>query len=243
VLDTGWNNGKQVLASEGMSGIFFLKSILGKAYSMIRVLGRDWRATPCPLTKWRTWYHPGTWRISQEGRKKKTSTDLLRVGFTEIRPVLRSASRGSYSPKAHPPWALSPVLCVNRTNHSVLFMGWGAGDMGNCPLLTFHLDSRLSMQAFSFLVGGGGWSKERVLKFLTCSSKSSQEHLTFIPYALTNVVLISSIQVGQTGGILHFKIKHSILRNLHNIILFEWWANQIGSLQKKKLKLGGMSSS
>jgi hypothetical protein len=99
----------------------------------------------------------------------------------------------------------SPLgFTLHLTNHSVLFMGWEGegGDMGNCPLLIFHA----SFFLFGWR-GGGGWSKETALKFLTCSFlKSSQEHLTSSPYSLTNVVLISPIQTGPKG-------RNSILQN------------------------------
>jgi hypothetical protein len=69
-------------------------------------------------------------------------------------------------------------------------------------------------------------------------------HVTFIPYAFQNDVLLSPILVGQRGGTIYFKIEHSVLGSLHSFIFFEWWANQIGRSPKKiKIKnFGGTSS-
>ncbi len=44
------------------------------------------------------------------------------------------------------------------------------------------------------------------ISFPICSPTCSPWHLTFIPYAKANVVLLSPIKVGQRGGTLHFKI-------------------------------------
>jgi len=186
---------------------------------MIRVLGRDWRATPCPLTKWRTWYHPGTWRISQEG--KKTSTDLLHAGGWAL------PKSGLCSDPPHEVLiALKPTplgFTLHSTNHSVLFMGWGGRGHGQLYTFDFPLGQSTFHASFFFF----GW-RGRVVK-----GESSQVPDMFLKefpraphfYSICfdkKFVLISSIQVGQTGGILHFKIQHSILRTLHNIILFEW---------------------
>ncbi len=61
-------------------------------------------------------------------------------------------------------------------------------------------------------------SQQRVPKFLTCSPKGSQYHLTFIPYALANAVLLSPIYVGQTEETLCMKIGPSLTLSLHSFI-------------------------
>jgi hypothetical protein len=70
---------------------------------------------------------------------------------------------------------------------------------------TWTLDSGLSMQLFFFPVWGEGKAK-------------GSKHLTFIPYALANVVLFSPIYVGQRGRTLYFKVKPAILGSVHSFI-------------------------
>jgi hypothetical protein len=66
-------------------------------------------------------------------------------------------------------------------------------------LFIWTANSRLSMQAFFSVFwwagerAGVGRLKQRLPKFLTCFPKSSQWHLTFIPYALANVVVLSHV--------------------------------------------------
>jgi hypothetical protein len=69
---------------------------------------------------------------------------------------------------------------------------------------TFHAS------IFSFVFWGQVQSKG-VPKFLTCSPKSSQSHLTFIPYALANVVLLSHIYMGKREWALGFTTEPSNL--------------------------------
>jgi hypothetical protein len=55
----------------------------------------------------------------------------------------------------------------------------------------------------------------------------------FYPICFGNVVLLSPIYLGQRGGTLYFKIGTSSLVACIVSFPFEWWANQIGWLQKK----------
>jgi hypothetical protein len=54
----------------------------------------------------------------------------------------------------------------------------------------------------------------------------------FYPTCFGNVVLLSPIYLGQRGGTLYFKIGTSSLVASIVSFPFEWWANQIGWLQK-----------
>jgi hypothetical protein len=47
--------------------------------------------------------------------------------------------------------------------------------------------------------------------------------------------------VGQTGGTLHFKIKHSILGRLDNFIFILFLSDGPNQKKEKKLNLGGTS--
>ncbi len=97
---------------------------------------------------------------------------------------------------------------------------------------------------FFLLCLGGGFLfhlSELPNVFALCSPISqifplSPYHLTFIPYAFENGVLLSAILVGQRGGTIFFKIELSVLGSLHSFIFFEGWANQIGTSSQKKLK-------
>jgi len=67
----------------------------------------------------------------------------------------------------------------------------GGGEGGFFPQVEFGVDSGLSMLSFFFgyLFCGGGEGVK---------AKSTQWHLTFIPYALANIVLLSPINQNRT---------------------------------------------
>jgi len=118
-----------------------------------------------------------------------------------------------------------------------------------------RLKHALKVPWFYFLLSlwgqGGGWGKRIVF------------HFSFVP----NMFLLHSVQVpnmflrfpmaprfnpicfaqspplltyigGPKGEALHLSIESSILGILHSFNLMLWWANQIGSLQKKVKKVG-----
>jgi hypothetical protein len=78
-------------------------------------------------------------------------------------------------------------------------------------------------------------------KFPFCSPACSLEHLTFIPYALANVVLL-----GQRGGTIYFKIESSIWGSTHKLIFLSDGPIKLAQCKKKQkqksLNLGVLSS-
>ncbi len=66
--------------------------------------------------------------------------------------------------------------------------------------------------------GGGGGVTAESSQVSDMFPKGSQYHLTFIPYALANAVLLSPIYVGQTEETLCMKIGPSLTLSLHSFI-------------------------
>jgi hypothetical protein len=75
----------------------------------------------------------------------------------------------------------------------------------NHPHFTWTVDRRLPSNVFlkkklGFGGEGGGF---------VCGAQSKDFPVTFIPYALANVVLLSPTNLGQREGTLHFQIEPS----------------------------------
>jgi len=84
--------------------------------------------------------------------------------------------------------------------------GWGGGGV-EIGVSTVHFPlGQSTFHANFFFVFGG------VIK-----AKSSQQHLTSIPFALASVVLLSPVYMGSKGT-LQFKIEPSILGCLHSFM-------------------------
>jgi len=84
---------------------------------------------------------------------------------------------------------------------------------------TMH--SRLPYFCPILCLGGGGEGEDFFFIFPwfpMCSPTCSPQHLTFLPYALANIVLLSPIYLSQREGTLYFQIEPSILWRLHSFI-------------------------
>ncbi len=69
--------------------------------------------------------------------------------------------------------------------------------------------------------------------FAMFSPTCSPYHLTFIPYALENGVLLSPIYVGRRGGTTYFKMEPSVLGSLHSFIFLSNGSIKLACCQKK----------
>ncbi len=86
------------------------------------------------------------------------------------------------------------------------------------PVGQWTIDFRCKLCCFFFNINFS-WGRGGGTCFMTCFPKGSQYHLTFIPYALANAVLLSPIYLGQTEETLCMKIEPSLWESLHSFIL------------------------
>jgi len=97
--------------------------------------------------------------------------------------------------------------------------------------------------SFGFVWGGGGGGGEDFFfvfpLFPTCSFQVPNGFpiaLCFNPICFAQSPPLLTYIGGPKGEALHLFIESFILRSLHNFNFILQWANQIGSLQKKKKK-------
>jgi hypothetical protein len=116
---------------------------------------------------------------------------------------------------------------------------WEGPSMHSKSLAFFHFKFRVGggKDFFSFFPGSQCIPTMFPWGFPSCSqyflhSTSLLSHMLW--------QMLSSFHLYTWAGgawTLCFIIEHFDFRNLHNFTCFEWWANQIGSLKKKNIKI------